>query len=553
MFFGMTNSPATFQTMMNDIFQDLIAEGIMVVYLDDILIFTRTEEEHAKAIRWVLQVLQKHKLFLHPEKCEFCKERIEYLGLVISENEVSMDPVKVAGVRKWPTPENKMDVQAFPGFINFYRRFIWDFFAKARPLFDLTCSEQVWTWSGKEQMAFEDLKTAVTTAPVLVSPQDLESFWVEVDSSNFATGAVLSQQSMTDGKWHPIAFYSKTLSSMERNYKIHDKKMLAIIRALEEWRHFLEGATHLVEIWTDHKNLEYFMTAKKLNRHQARWSLHLARFDFLLHHYPGRTMGKPDTLSRRANHGNGALDNENIVLLRPEFLTIRALEGVELAGIEQKILSDIRKGNRNGDQEEPIAKAARELWSFANEAVHSLEWSNIDGLLWFRGKIYVPWSLDLRRQIVALCHDTQIVEHPRCWKTLELVSRNYWWPQMSRYISQYVSTCDLCLWTKLWRHSPVGELQPLSVPDARWDTLSVDFVVELPESSRHDAVMTVVDAVSKRVHFIPTYTTVTAEGAARLFLHYVWKLHGLPKHVISDCRPQFIALFTKELYRLLGI
>jgi len=162
--------------MMNNIFWDLIAEGIMVVYLDDILIFTRTEEKHAKAIKRVLQVLQEHKLFLRPEKCEFCKEQIKYLGLVISENKVSMDPVKVAGVQEWPTPENKTDVQAFLGFVNFYRRFIRDFSAKARLLFDLTCSKQVWTWSGKEQTAFEDLKTAVTTAPVLMSPQDSEPF-----------------------------------------------------------------------------------------------------------------------------------------------------------------------------------------------------------------------------------------------------------------------------------------------------------------------------------------------------------------------------------------
>jgi len=170
-------------------------------------------------------------------------------------------------------------------------------------------------WSGKEQVAFEDLKTVVTTAPVLVSPQESDLFQIEADSSDFATGAVLSQQSITDGKWHPVAFYSKSLSSMKWNYEIHDKEMLAIIHALEEWRHFLEGATHLVEIWTNHKNLEYFMMAKKLNRHQAHWSLHLARFDFLLHHCPGRAMGKPDALSRRADHGNRASDNENIVLL----------------------------------------------------------------------------------------------------------------------------------------------------------------------------------------------------------------------------------------------
>ena len=124
---------------------------------------------------------------------------------------------------------------------------------------------------------------------------------------------------------------------------------------------------------------------------------------------------------------------------------------------------------------------------------------------------------------------------------------------MSRYIGQYVSTCNLCLRTKPWQHFPVGKLQPLSVPDARWDTLSVNFVVELLESFRHDAVMTVVDSISKRVHFVPTHIMVTAEGVARLFLHHVWKLHGLPKCVVSNCGPQFVASFTKELYRLLGV
>jgi len=149
--------------------------------------------------------------------------------------------------------------------------------------------------------------------------------------------------------------------------------MLAIIHALEEWRHFLKGVTHLVEIWTNHKNLEYFMTAKKLNCCQACWSLYLARFDFLLHHCPGHTMGKLDTLSKKADHGNGVLDNENIVLLQPESLAVCALEGVELTGEEQRILSNIYKGNCNRDQEEPIAKAAQELQGSTNGAVHSLE------------------------------------------------------------------------------------------------------------------------------------------------------------------------------------
>ena len=200
-----------------------------------------------------------------------------------------------------------------------------------------------------------------------------------------------------------------------------------------------------------------------------------------------------------------------------------------------------------------MAKVARELRQALGKTVHSMEWLEDSGVLRFRGKIYVPWNTDLRRRVVSLCHDTKVAGHPGRWKTLELVSRNYWWLQMSRYIRQYVSTCDLCISTKPIRQAPVGELHPLWILDSRWDMLSVDFVVELPLSSRHDTVMTVVDSVSKRAHFIPTHTTVAAEGAAWLFLHQVWKLHGLPKCVISDCGPQFVARFTRELYRLLGI
>jgi len=270
--------------MMNDIFRTLIAEGIVVVYLDDILIFTETEEEHEQAVQRVLEVLVEHKLFLRPEKCEFHRKRIEYLGLVISKNKVEMDPVKVAGVRDWPILENQTDVQTFIGFVNFYRCFIRDFSTIARSLFDLTCSDKAWNWDTKEQDTFERLKAAVTTAPVLVSPQDSEPFRIEADSSDFTSGAVLSQQLPREEKRHPVAFYSKSLSLVEQNYEIHDKEMLTIIRALEEWRHFLEGARHPVEIWTDHKNLEYFMTAKKLNHRQACWSLYLARFDFKLTH-----------------------------------------------------------------------------------------------------------------------------------------------------------------------------------------------------------------------------------------------------------------------------
>jgi len=195
-----------------------------------------------------LEILVEHKLFLCLEKCKFHQRQIKYLGLVISENKIEIDPVKVAEVCKWPTLENQTDMQAFIGFINFYRRFIWDFSTIARPLFDLTCSNKVWNWDTKKQKAFECLKMAMTTTLVLVSSQGLEPFCIEANSFDFASGAVLSQQLPREKKWHPVVFYSKSLSPVEQNYKIHDKEMLTIICMLEEWRHFLEGARYLVEI-----------------------------------------------------------------------------------------------------------------------------------------------------------------------------------------------------------------------------------------------------------------------------------------------------------------
>jgi len=297
MYFGLTNSPGTFQTMMNEIFHDLILQGVVCVYLDDILIFTNSLEEHRRINRIVLERMRKHKLYLRPDKCEFEKTRIEYLGVIVSHNHVEMDPVKVAGVAEWPTPKTKKEVQSFLGFTNFYRRFIADFSCHARPLFDLTKKDTAFTWTTETQDAFDKLKEAVTSTPVLILPDADQPYRIEANGSGVATGAVLSQLSRADDKWHPVAFLSKSLNEVERNYEIHDTEMLAIIRALEEWRHYLEGARHPVEIWTDHKNLEYFRSAQKLNRRQARWSLYLSRFDFSLHHKPGRHMGKPDAQS----------------------------------------------------------------------------------------------------------------------------------------------------------------------------------------------------------------------------------------------------------------
>jgi RNase H-like domain found in reverse transcriptase len=226
-----------------------------------------------------------------------------------------------------------------------------------------------------------------------------------------ATGAVLSQKSPEDDKWHLITFYSKSLTPVERNYEIHSKEMLAIVRALDEWRHFLKGSKHWIEIRTDHMNLEYFCTARKLNRRQAHWSLYLSRFDFELHHRPGITMGKSDALSRRSDHGSGSDNNSDLVLLQPELFVVHTLEGLTLVGEERGILWEVRKAFREASLEDEVSGAVWKLRELGGRPLVSAEWAETDGVLTFRGKVYVPDVHDLRQQVVAQHRDSQVSGH----------------------------------------------------------------------------------------------------------------------------------------------
>ena len=247
------------------------------------------------------------------------------------------------GVLSWPEPRNVKDVKKFLGLTNYYRRFIKDFAQVARPMNALTRKDVKWRWGGEEQIAFDELKKAFTTRPVLAALDLDKEFRVEADALNYATGGVLSMK-CSDDLWRLVAFISKSLSDTERNYEIHDKEMLAIVRCLEEWRHFLEGMIVKFEIWMDYKNLEYFMKAQKLNRQQARWALYLSRFDFVLKHIPGTKMEKADSLSRRPDWEVGAeRDNENETLIKKEWLENRRMEKVEIIVDRVDPLEEVRK------------------------------------------------------------------------------------------------------------------------------------------------------------------------------------------------------------------
>ena len=227
-----------------------------------------------------------------------------------------MEEEKVKGVLEWLTPKCVKDVQKFLGLANYYRQFIEGFAAVARPLHDMVKKDKRWDWTERQEKTFKELKEQFTKEPVLAAPDIDKKMRMEVNALDYTTGGVLSME-CEDGLWRLVAFLSKSLNETERNYEIHDKEMLVIVRGLEAWRHLLEGAQFKFKIWTDHKNLEYFMKVQKLNWKQARWALYLSRFDFTLKHVAGTKMGKADELSRRSDWKVGVdRDNKNQIFIK---------------------------------------------------------------------------------------------------------------------------------------------------------------------------------------------------------------------------------------------
>ena len=267
MFFRLTNSPVTFQMMMNKLLRDLINTEKVVAFID-VVIGTESEEGHNELVAEVIKRLEKNDLYVKPEKYKWKVREVGFLGVVIGKEGIKMEEEKVKSVLDWPTPKCVKDVQKFLGLANYYCRFIESFASMARPLHDMVKKNRKWDWTEKQEKAFRELKERFTKEPVLAAPDLDKKMRMEVDALDYATEGVLSMES-EDGLWRPVVFLSKSLNETERNYEIYDKEMLAIIRGLENWRHLLEGTCFKFEIWTDHKNLEYFMKVQKLNRRQA--------------------------------------------------------------------------------------------------------------------------------------------------------------------------------------------------------------------------------------------------------------------------------------------
>jgi RNase H-like domain found in reverse transcriptase/Reverse transcriptase (RNA-dependent DNA polymerase)/Integrase zinc binding domain len=473
MFFGLCNSPATFQAMMNEIFKDMIDKGWIVIYMDDILIFSGKCTDQQERTRRVLKWLEEHDLYLKPKKCRFDVQEVEFLGLIVRPNHLSMDPTKLAGIEDWPAPTNVKGVRSFLGFGNFYHRFIGHFADLVRPLNDLTRKDKVFEWSKECQTAFDVLKKKFGKSPVLLMPDPAKPFVIESDASKFATGAVLRQKD-ENGDWHPCGFISHSFDATQRNYEIYDRELLGIVHALETWRHYIQGSPHPITIFSNHKNLTFFKQAQKLNRRQAHWSLFLSQFNMKLIHVPRTQMVQSDALSRRSDHVVGEdTDNKNMILL-PEELFVKVIDTELHSLLAESIMKDdlvkeaVRVIKENGT---PPMKSSLSDWEF------------VDGLLFFNRRCYVPQNVELRREITRRYHESISTGHPGQFQTIELIRRDYWWPGMTTFIRNYVAGCTTCQQMKVNTHPTAPPLLPIKSTATRpFELVTTDFITDLPST-----------------------------------------------------------------------
>jgi len=484
--FGLKNAPATFQHFINDVLSDYL-DKFVISYIDDILIYSNTLEEHHEHVKKVLKKLLENNLYVKLEKCEFDVTETAFLGYILSKDGLKVDPEKIKAILDWPVPTTVKEVQSFVGLCNYYRIFIKDFAKIARPLHKLTRKNVSFIWGPDQQTAFDKLKELFTSAPILRNPDSNKPFVVETDASNFAVGAILSQE--FDGQLHPIAYISTSLTNSQLNYPIFDKELLAIKVALEQWRHYLEGARHPFTIYTDHKNLTFPRKPEMLSQRQIRWYEFLSRFDFNLVYRAGKKSGKPDILSRRSDH----LFNYS----RKVSCSV-----INCRSSGDTLITSIL---RSLDNDEFYSKVKSSFFD-KNVVVPSIK--NIDkfsidneGFLLFNNLIYVP--MNLRTRILESHHDSVTAGHFGVRKTLDLINRNFWWPNLRADVKKFIKSCETCCKAKVPRHKPYGLLSPLSTPDRPWSDISMDFIVELPKSKDMTTIMTVVDRLTKMAHFIP--------------------------------------------------
>ena len=385
MFFGLTNSPATFQQFINDSFCDMIAERWLVSYMDDLLLYSSNTATHTEQTKRVLQCMVELDLHLKLEKCTFAISKVEYLGMIVKPGQLAMDPIKLNSIAQWPTPSKVKDICSFLGFTNFYWQFIPNYSTIACPLIDLTKKNLPWNWTPSQQQAFDHLKCLFLSKPVLHIPNLSSLFANATNVSKYASGAILLQTD-SNGEWHPYLYLSQSFSPAEQNYDIYDWELLAVICALKAWRHYLHGSPFPIQVFIDHKNLTYFCKPQVLNHCQACWLLDLVDFNLTIIHVPGSQLAGPDALSRRPDLlPSTTPENEGVTLLPPSLF-------VNL--IDMSLSHHVQSSSASNPL---VLQALQSMDGSIHPAFHShlSDWQYAEGILIYKGHVYILLQLVL--------------------------------------------------------------------------------------------------------------------------------------------------------------
>lgn len=596
--FGLTNAPATFQEYINEALRGLV-DTICIVYLDDILIYSRDPADHKQHVREVLDRLRQAKLFANLQKCEFSVDTVAFLGFIIGNGQVKMEQSRVEAVTDWPLPTSIKDVQTFLGFTGFYRRFIRNYSKVTAPLTELTKkSPGSFKLGDSGFAAFYALKRCFQTAPLLAQYDPNAMIRIETDASDYAIGAVLSQ--LQGDRWHPVAFLSRKCRGPETTLPTPDKEMLAITEAFKQWRHYLAYSSRPTQVFTDHLNHTYLATKTKVSHKQAAAFDMLAPFNFTITHTPGR-INPADPLSRRVDHRDAGDRYSRAITCRDIILSKFTAETHKDVGKHQRCRGDSsagRQGNRHDypcqtatvrranadtlprDRGEPIDRpliksqtledalreaqkgdaliaAVKQIQS--GDTTAKSQWANLwtkgtDNLYRFDQRVYVPGGF--RTEILQLLHDDITAGHQGVTRTLKRVAAAYYWPGMKKAIRQYVLTCTDCQLVKAKHHRPHGKLAALPQAKRPWEEISMDFITGLPRSEGRtrgfDAILVIVDRATRYAIYIPTHQRVTSAELADLFLQRVVSYFGLPKGILTDRGSVFTSNFWRSFCHLLA-
>lgn len=530
--FGLTNAPSTFMAMMQDILKPYLDE-FCISFLDDICIYSDSLEEHHQHVHKIMKLLADNKLFVKKSKCEMFRQSIEFLGYKISHDGLHMMEDKLRTIEQWPVPTTCKQVRQFTGLCGFYRQFIPMFSHIVAPLSELKSKTVVFHWTDRHQKSFEQLKLAMLTKPTLAIPRDTLDFIVHTDASGYAVGAALLQD---HGKGlQPVAHMSLKMKPAEVRYPVHEQELLAIVEALKAWRHFLYGK-HF-KIYTDHQSLVHLKTQPQLSNRQHRWIEFLSQFDFEIIYKPGSTNIVADALSRRADHES------------PPVEAIQVNTATTTTTVNQDSISIIDKLKNSYQSDEQCQSILLQH----QQGNTMSEWKVIDGLIYNRQKqLLVPNNESLRTYIIHSCHDELTASHRSMVKTVELIQRQFYWKHMHETISNYVSTCHICQQVKISTQVKLGLLHPIKSPDSPWHTFTMD-LIKLPRTiSGYDCVIVYVDKLTKMVHYVPCNIEIDSIGLAKLTIHNVIRLHGIPIKIISDRDPRITSSFWSELWKQLG-